>query len=96
MTWTPVLASCGLDSWLDQVTDAGGSPFAFKVTVAAGARTASVVFSKAFPLSDYTVLGQATWNTTWWVSAFSTTGFTVNFNTPAPTGGGTFRGTLTA
>src|SRR5207253_4690957 len=55
--------------------------------VAAGAVTVAVVAS--LPAS-YQIGGSTSWVTAWQVTAKTAAGFTVNFATPAPAGGGTF------
>lgn len=41
------------------------------------------------PDANYNVFVACNWNCGWWVTGKATTGYTIQFNTPAPSGGGT-------
>ncbi|MCL6442082.1 MAG: SGNH/GDSL hydrolase family protein [Alicyclobacillus sp.] len=62
-----------------------GSNRGHDVAVTQGATTATVSFTRASG-SGYSVQVTPNWNTTYWVTNKTTTGFTVNFGTPAPSG----------
>jgi len=55
--------------------------------VAAGATSLAVTLSQALPSTNYAVYVTPQWNTSVWVTGKTTTGFTINFGTAAPTGG---------
>jgi hypothetical protein len=60
------------------------------VAVVAAAVVKAIAFAdgKNEPDVNYAVLAAPSWNTTVWVTAKATTGFTLNFGTAAPGGGG--------
>ena len=57
------------------------------VAVAAGATSLAVTLSQTLPSTNYAVYVTPQWNTSVWVTGKTTTGFTINFGTAAPTGG---------
>jgi len=57
------------------------------VAVAAGATSLAVTLSQTLPSTNYAVYVTPQWNTTVWITGKTTTGFTINFGTAAPTGG---------
>jgi len=57
------------------------------VAVAAGATSLAVTLSQTLPSTNYAVYVTPQWNTSVWVTSKTTTGFTINFGTAAPTGG---------
>jgi len=57
------------------------------VAVAAGATSLAVTLSQTLPSTNYAVYVTPQWNTSVWITGKSTTGFTINFGTAAPTGG---------
>jgi len=57
------------------------------VAVAAGATSLAVTLSTTLPNTNYAVYVTPQWNTSVWVTGKTTTGFTINFGTAAPTGG---------
>ena len=57
------------------------------VAVAAGATSLAVTLPTALPDTNYAVYVTPQWNTSVWVTGKTTTGFTINFGTAAPTGG---------
>ena len=57
------------------------------VAVAAGATSLAVSLSLTLPNTNYAVYVTPQWNTSVWVTGKTTTGFTINFGTAAPTGG---------
>ena len=57
------------------------------VAVAAGATSLAVTLSTALPNTNYAVYVTPQWNTSVWITGKTTTGFTTNFGTAAPTGG---------
>jgi hypothetical protein len=56
--------------------------------VDAGAVSTNVTFTPAQPDTNYHVVATPSWNTTIYVTNKSTNGFTVNYGTAAPSGGG--------
>ena len=56
--------------------------------VAEGAVSTNVTFTPAQPDTNYHVVATPSWNTTVYVTNKSTGGFTVNYGTAAPSGGG--------
>src|SRR5262245_27042817 len=64
---------------------------AYQLAVAGGAGSKAVTLDSPFPDTAYTPLAIPDWSTTVYVSAISTTGFTISFGTAAPGGGGTLR-----
>jgi len=57
------------------------------VSVAAGAVYATVNFpAGGLPLGNFALMGNSNWNTTWWLTNVTGSGFQVNFGTPAPAG----------
>ena len=57
------------------------------VAVAAGATSLAVSLPLTLPNTNYAVYVTPQWNTSVWVTNKTTTGFTINFGTAAPTGG---------
>ena len=57
------------------------------VAVAAGATSLAVTLSVTLPSTNYAVYVTPQWNTSYWITGKTTTGFTINFGTAAPTGG---------
>ena len=57
------------------------------VAVAAGATSLAVSLSVILPSTNYAVYVTPQWNTSYWITGKTTTGFTINFGTAAPTGG---------
>jgi len=57
------------------------------VAVAAGATSLAVTLSQNLNTTNYAVYVTPQWNTTVWITGKTTTGFTINFGTAAPTGG---------
>jgi len=57
------------------------------VAVAAGATSLAVTLSLTLPTTNYAVYVTPQWNTSVWITGKTTTGFTINFGTAAPTGG---------
>ena len=57
------------------------------VAVAAGATSLAVSLPTTLPNTNYAVYVTPQWNTSVWVTGKTTTGFTINFGTAAPTGG---------
>ena len=57
------------------------------VAVAAGATSLAVSLPLTLPNTNYAVYVTPQWNTSVWVTGKTTTGFTINFGTAAPTGG---------
>jgi len=57
------------------------------VAVPEGATSLTITLPVAEPDTNYGVLVTPAWNTNCWVTGKTTTDFTVNFGTPAPTGG---------
>jgi len=57
------------------------------VAVAAGATSLAVTLPVTLPTTSYAVYVTPQWNTSVWVTGKTTTGFTINFGTAAPTGG---------
>ena len=57
------------------------------VSVAAGATSLAVTFPVTLPNTNYAVYVTPQWNTSVWIIGKTTTGFTINFGTAAPTGG---------
>jgi len=57
------------------------------VAVAAGATSLAVSLSKTLSNTNYAVYVTPQWNTSVWITGKTTTGFTINFGTAAPTGG---------
>ena len=57
------------------------------IAVAAGATSLAVTLSTTLPNTNYAVYVTPQWNTSVWVTGKTTTGFTINFVTAAPTGG---------
>jgi len=57
------------------------------VAVAAGATSLAVTLSLTLPNTNYAVYVTPQWNTSVWITGKTTTGFTINFGTAAPTGG---------
>jgi len=57
------------------------------VAVAAGATSLAVTLSVILPNTNYAVYVTPQWNTSVWIIGKTTTGFTINFGTAAPTGG---------
>jgi len=57
------------------------------VAVAAGATSLAVTLPVTLPSTNYAVYVTPQWNTSVWVTGKTTTGFTINFGTAAPTGG---------
>ena len=57
------------------------------VAVAAGATSLAVSLSLTLPNTNYAVYVTPQWNTSVWITGKTTTGFTINFGTAAPTGG---------
>ena len=57
------------------------------VAVAAGATSLAVTLSSTLPSTNYAVYVTPQWNTSYWITGKTTTGFTINFGTAAPTGG---------
>jgi len=57
------------------------------IAVAAGATSLAVSLSQTLPNTNYAVYVTPQWNTSVWITGKSTTGFTINFGTAAPTGG---------
>jgi len=57
------------------------------VAVAAGATSLAVTLSQTLNTTNYAVYVTPQWNTSVWVTNKTTTGFTINFGTAAPTGG---------
>ena len=57
------------------------------VSVAAGATSLAVTFPVTLPNTNYAVYVTPQWNTSVWITGKTTTGFTINFGTAAPTGG---------
>ena len=76
MSWTGVSAVC-------QVGIQRGTQ---SVTALATSQSVAASFASA----SYSISVAPGWNTTWWVTAKSSTGFTIEFGTPAPSGGSTF------
>ena len=64
-------------------TDIGGPFSGRRSPPTAGIDETSMIESDA----NYAVLVTPSWNTTQWVTGKATTGFTINFGTPAPAGG---------
>jgi hypothetical protein len=58
------------------------------VAVNAGATSVNVSFAPQQPDNNYGIFVSPTWNTTCYITSKTTTGFTVNFGTAAPTEGG--------
>lgn len=58
------------------------------IPVSAAATSLAVAFAREEPDTDYGVLITPSWGTTHYVTNKSTTGFTANFGTGAPGGGG--------
>jgi len=57
------------------------------VAVAAGATSLAVSLSQTLNTTNYAVYVTPQWNTSVWITGKTTTGFTINFGTAAPTGG---------
>jgi len=57
------------------------------VAVAAGATSLAVTLPITLPSTNYAVYVTPQWNTSYWITGKTTTGFTINFGTAAPTGG---------
>ena len=57
------------------------------VAVAAAATSLAVTLPVTLPNTNYAVYVTPQWNTSVWVTGKTTTGFTINFGTAAPTGG---------
>ena len=57
------------------------------VAVAAAATSLAVTLSQTLPNTNYAVYVTPQWNTSVWITGKTTTGFTINFGTAAPTGG---------
>jgi len=57
------------------------------VAVAAGATSLAVTLSQNLNTTNYAVYVTPQWNTTVWITGKTSTGFTINFGTAAPTGG---------
>jgi len=57
------------------------------VAVAAGATSLAVSLPLTLPITNYAVYVTPQWNTSVWITNKTTTGFTINFGTAAPTGG---------
>ena len=57
------------------------------VAVAAGATSLAVSLPLTLNTTNYAVYVTPQWNTSVWVTGKTTTGFTINFGTAAPTGG---------
>jgi len=57
------------------------------VSVAAGATSLAVSLPLTLPNTNYAVYVTPQWNTSVWITGKTTTGFTINFGTAAPTGG---------
>jgi hypothetical protein len=70
-----------LDAYLMDLT--GG-----EVAIPDGATSIAVNFISPRAIVLYAPSAMPTWNTTVWVSNKTTTGFTINFGTPAPAGAG--------
>lgn len=89
-----------LRKWSDEVTaglngdgGSGGSGTAFAErgsdAVPPSADTLTISLTTTAPDANYFIGATPNWNTTFWVGAQTTGGFTLYFNTPAPpTGGG--------
>jgi len=88
-TSTGTLSFFGASGNIPNITSANLQNF-FKgnnIAVAAGATSLAVTLSTALPSTNYAVYVTPQWNTSVWVTGKSTTGFTINFGTAAPTGG---------
>ena len=57
------------------------------IAVAAGATSLAVSLPVTLPNTNYAVYVTPQWNTSVWITGKTTTGFTINFGTAAPTGG---------
>ena len=57
------------------------------VAVAAAATSLAVTLPVTLPSTNYAVYVTPQWNTSYWITGKTTTGFTINFGTAAPTGG---------
>jgi hypothetical protein len=57
------------------------------VAVAAGATSLAVTLSQNLNTTNYSVYVTPQWNTSVWITGKTSTGFTINFGTAAPTGG---------
>jgi len=57
------------------------------VAVAAGATSLAVTLPTTLQNTNYAVYVTPQWNTSVWITGKTTTGFTINFGTAAPTGG---------
>ena len=57
------------------------------VAVAAAATSLAVTLPQTLPSTNYAVYVTPQWNTTVWITGKTSTGFTINFGTAAPTGG---------
>lgn len=71
-----------LNDLFNQVEVALGKTEPFVTTPATGAT--SITVPVVMGTATYVIVLMLTWNTTWWVTAQSTTRFTVEFGTPAP------------
>ena len=69
-------------------TDLELSNCGINAAVSEGSTSLSIVLPVAQPNANYAVLVCPNWNTTVWITGKTSTGFTINFGTPAPTGGG--------
>ena len=56
------------------------------INVAVTTGASSIVVSNSLPDSSYAVIAIPNWNTTYWITAKSYAGFTINFGTVAPSG----------